>query len=197
LVVILFLSVFLSLPAVYLYGVRVQESAVAKIIEEGGQVLFDYEFDGNLRRNIAERPAPPSWLPISVDERYLRTAVYVNLSGKHITDENLEPIRALRWLRFVVLRGASVTDDGVAILADLKQLEQLDLEGTQVTDRGLKHLYSLIKLELVKLDGTGVTSAGIEELKRNLLGCRVDTGGPIIPMPETRVRQISGSNSAL
>jgi hypothetical protein len=85
----------------------------------------------------------------------------------------------------------------VAILADLKQLEQLDLEGTQVTDRGLKHLYSLIKLELVKLDGTGVTSAGIEELKRNLLGCRVDTGGPIIPMPETRVRQISGSNSAL
>lgn len=173
-------AAILAVAAIYMQRVRRQEAAIQHIRARGGQVFYDYQFRGS-RLNIGNATADsPKWIPDWIDERYYRTVVYVDLQGRHIVDEDLKFLQWFPRLRFLNLRAASVTDDGIKYLAQNRSLAHLDLDQTSVSDEGLHHLYGLYKLEFLKLDGTAVTSRGVSELRRQLPGCRVDTGGPIL-----------------
>ena len=116
-----------------------QQAVVSKIEAQGGRILKLAQNDDRLE-------------------------VSFHLSGREISDENLQPVAELSNVYMINLRGTSISDDGLQHLAGLKSLVRLHLEKTPVTDAGLKHLLGLENLEYLNLYDTKITDAGLEQL---------------------------------
>src|SRR5262245_51170810 len=110
------------------------------------------------------------------DKKDATKIVRADLSGKKITDKDLEYVGALKTLQDLNLGGYvtktmgdkkfyakdQIGDKGMAFLAGLTNLTELTLDGTNVSDEGLKHLSGMTKLKLLVLSNTQVTDAGME-----------------------------------
>lgn len=113
---------------------------------------------------------------------------------RHVANEDLVPLKELKWLEQLTLAGPGVRGKELPILKELpalsaaggarilqfsdseftdedlkqlrgnRQVEILDLSGTKVTDAGLAHLAGLKQLQYLKLSGTVVTGSGLEHL---------------------------------
>jgi hypothetical protein len=103
----------------------------------------------------------------------------VDLTGKFVTDADLESLKYLPTLHDVSLSHTPVTNSSLRHLKHLPRLWTLDLSYTSVTDDGLCHLKGLECLRHLTLDGTCVTHLpNLGQLARlsTLSMCNTDIG---------------------
>ena len=175
---------------------KIQREAVAAIENDGGTVLYDWEWD-NGHSVPAGQPRAPRWLVarIGVDffghvtvvksrspslaqvGRLNRLQVlHVNFLHKNTFtyfDTELESLKGLTNLSTLQLKYVRVSDAELANLEGLANLSTLHLNGTQVSDRGLVHLKGLTRLSRIEVRGTRVSDAGAKELRRALPGLKL------------------------
>lgn len=89
----------------------------------------------------------------------------VDLNGQHVTDQELETLKALKSVEILNLQSSYLTDAGTVHLAELKNLRELDLHDSQYfTDKGLESLQGLTRLSKLELSKTRVTSEAVDRL---------------------------------
>lgn len=81
-----------------------------------------------------------------------------------ISDETLETVGHMKFLKRLNLWRDTVSDAGIEHLSGLSELEWLNLDNTQLTDAGLPYLAGLTKLKFLHLGSTPVTDAGMPAL---------------------------------
>lgn len=91
-----------------------------------------------------------------------RVDVSFHLSDAKIGNDQLKPLKGLKFVYSVNVRGKEIDDNGLALLAEVPSLVRLHLEKTKITDAGLKHLAKLENLEYLNVYGTEVTDAGLD-----------------------------------
>ena len=204
---LLVLVVVVALPcswlAVELQKAKGQMKVVDELSNEGGGLLFDWEFDGS--SSSLRNPEPPGlgWLRYWLGNEFFGDVVFVSIDpdlvneGYYFTDDWLEQLRCLTrlktWriayssatnaglahlrgfmqLKELVLDGTPITDAGLVHIDGLRQLRDLSLSGTPITDGGLEHLKGLTQLERLCLYGTQVTNAGVAKLQQALPNCEI------------------------
>ena len=88
----------------------------------------------------------------------------VDLTGKPVSDADVNVLTGLAGLHNLVLRETRITDAGLAHLKRARRLRVLDLDQTRVSDAGLAHLGELTSLRGLYLARTEVTDAGLAAL---------------------------------
>jgi fatty acid desaturase/peptidoglycan/LPS O-acetylase OafA/YrhL len=88
----------------------------------------------------------------------------VDLTGKPVSDGDVNVLTGLAGLRNLVLRQTRITDAGLVALKSMRRLRELDLDETGVTDAGLVHLGTLTSLRGLYLAGTEVSDDGLSAL---------------------------------
>ena len=111
--------------------------------------------------------------------------VWLNLSGKKISDTLLTPIAQLVNLTRLQLDNTLITDKGLALLRSLINLQYLNLVGTKVTKNGIMQLKGLSKLQAIYFYKTFITASEWPTLKSNFPNVTLDTGGYYVPILET------------
>jgi Leucine-rich repeat (LRR) protein len=111
--------------------------------------------------------------------------VWLNLSGKKISDTLLTPIAQLINLTRLQLDNTLITDKGLASLRSLIDLQYLNLVGTKVTGNGIMQLKDLSKLQAIYIYKTFITTAEWPTLKNTFPNVTLDTGGYYVPILET------------
>ena len=172
LIVVLVLSLPSSWLGVKLHEARKQREAVGAILEAGGTVLYEYQFDESGKFVAQAEPPTPAWLRSLLGDDLFRDVAYVS-PGRDSGDAELEQLKGLTSLRRLNLDGGEVTDAGLEHLKGLTSLEELDLSHTQVTDAGLKHLKGLASLEYLGLCCNKVSNEGVKKLQEALPNCQI------------------------
>ena len=111
--------------------------------------------------------------------------VWLNLSGKKITDTLLTSITQLANLTRLQLDNTLITDKGLASLRPLINLQYLNLVGTKVTGNGIMQLKGLPKLQAIYIYKTFITASEWPTLKRTFPNVTLDTGGYYVPILES------------
>lgn len=111
--------------------------------------------------------------------------VWLNLSGKKISDTLLAPIVQLVNLTRLQLDNTLITDQGLATLISLRNIQYLNLVGTNVTANGIMQLKGLPKLQAIYIYKTFITTSEWSTLKSNFPNVTLDTGGYYVPILET------------
>ena len=111
--------------------------------------------------------------------------VWLNLSGKKISDTLLVPIAQLSNLTRLQLDNTLITDQGFPSLRSLIDLQYLNLVGTKGTGNGIMRLKGLTKLQAIYIYKTFITAAEWPTLKSNFPYVTLDTGGYYVPILET------------
>jgi hypothetical protein len=152
-------------------GARVQRDAVAAILNAGGSVLYDSQWE-NGRFIPGGKPWASQWLVDRLGVDCFGHVVFAGLSplsayrSPAATDAALVHLGRLGWLRELSLSGVPVTDEGLVHLKGLTRLQVLDLTGTEVTDEGLVSLEGLTGLrELSLAHALGISDAGLVYLR--------------------------------
>jgi len=111
--------------------------------------------------------------------------VWLNLSGKKISDTLLSSITQLANLTRLQLDNTLITDKGLASLRPLINLQYLNLVGTKVTGNGIMQLKGLPKLQAIYIYKTFITASEWPTLKRTFPNVTLDTGGYYVPILES------------
>ena len=90
----------------------------------------------------------------------------LNLAGRHVTDEILEPITSVSGMESLYLWKCRASDRGIASLGELTNLKHLGIECRNLSDDGLAGLSKLTQLETLGLSGRRVTDRGLEVLSQ-------------------------------
>jgi Leucine-rich repeat (LRR) protein len=111
----------------------------------------------------------PRWLQTSAETlgiHVLRRITELRLHGSGVTDELMDPISRLHYLKSVSLSSPNLSNAGVLRLARLPNLTTLMLNGERITDDSLQGLASFPHLQRLTVSNTQVTAAGIAALRR-------------------------------
>lgn len=105
----------------------------------------------------------PNWLAKLIGEKYLQTAVAVDLIWCESTEDDLRRLRPLRHLRRLDLSGMPLSDESLASLP-LDGLDTLGLARCDITDAALGRLAEIPGLTRLRVAGTKVTLAAADRL---------------------------------
>ena len=144
---------------------RRQRDVVAWILQSGGRVAYDYEWDNGPLRN-STLPGP-KWLRELLGIDFFDKVVLVDFTFIQVVD--ITPLAGLQRLECLDLDNTQVTD--VTPLARLISLEILDLDNTHVTD--VTPLAELTNLKWLWLMDTPVSQDDYEMLRKTLPSCRI------------------------
>ena len=111
--------------------------------------------------------------------------VWLDLSGKRISDTVLRNVSNLTNLTRLQLDNTSITDKGLASLRSLVDLQYLNLVGTIITAQGILQLKNLPRLQAIYLYKTFISSSEWQMLKNNFPKVTLDTGNYYVPILET------------
>ncbi len=89
---------------------------------------------------------------------------FLDLSGRRLTDEQVEHLGSLTSLMRLHLGGTGISDRGLARLENLKQIVDLDLGKTKITNAGLESVRGFDKLVRLSVRGTRVDGKGLANL---------------------------------
>lgn len=132
----------------YVYRAERQREVVRWVLENGGEVSYDYEFSSDGYRLVDSQPPVPTWLDSMLGVDYFSSIAGVSLPMP-VTD--LKPLASLSSLKKLKLFAASEND--LTPLSKLTNLKRLFLVvKTPVTD--LRPLASLSSLEHLRLLAT-------------------------------------------
>jgi hypothetical protein len=145
---------------------RDQRAAVNRILEIGGSVSFDYEFDKSGKRMKDAQPPGWRWLRQTIGDEYFRDVVWVNLNKTAVSDNDLRLIGKLRATKQLSLNWTQVGDSGMAHIRHLRQLEGLGLIETSITDAGLRHVEGMPQLDSLILGYTDVGDGGMDSVTK-------------------------------
>jgi hypothetical protein len=180
---------------------RQEREAVAAIVQAGGTVDYDYQWDyrqsGQPGQSV--KPPGPGWLRGLLGENFfarVRSVSFDRMPGADVNAvaPNLDRIAGVRYLYF---NNSNLADDGLAHVKGMSRLEVLYLDGTKISDAGLANLQGLWLIDLgfrgtnisnaalpvlksmrglhyLDLKETRVSKAGAEDLKNALPNCFVD-----------------------
>ena len=157
--------------------VKQQREAVAWVLEHGGSVFYDYQyehhFSGDVEPNYNDVPPPgPKWLRERIGIDYLakvQVVLLCDLDSEVPPITSLEPLANLGQLKHLLLFSDYVSD--LSPVAKLRQLERLELSAQQIHD--LSPLLAMSELETLDLNDTPISDAQIAEVQRALLACEV------------------------
>jgi len=168
--------------------VEQQREATKWVLENGGKVGYDYEYDSD-DQLVDSKPPVPKWLHDLLGVDYFFTVKHIALSDTQVSDvttlaslTNLEsllldntqvsdvtPLATLKNLQWLVLSNTPVNN--LEPLAGLTNLEGLFLDNTQVSDE--TPLAGLTNLECLWLDNTQISDEEIAKLKLALPSCDI------------------------
>jgi hypothetical protein len=174
------LFVLVTVAAVWLgltmKRIRDQERAVARILELGGDVGYDYQWDYKYRPrfetwsiNSNSQPPGPQWLRRLFGPQWnvdvLTVGIYRS-TAVPATDRDLELLRNLPHVRAMDMNGSEViTDAGLRHVGRLTNLTDLRiLECAGITDEGLAHLSGLKRLNHLLLQKCNMDGSGLRYL---------------------------------
>jgi len=130
------LTIFCVWLGWYAHRAKQQRDAVQWVLENGGSVVYYYEFDSKGKRVDDSQPPSPKWLHNILDENYFSSVMCVYLKDTKISD--VKPLAGLTNLTLLQLWNTPVTD--LTPLADLTNLQHLGLEYTNVSDEEIEKL---------------------------------------------------------
>ena len=111
---------------------RNQQKAVQRVLELGGSVRYDTDWDpyatiqGNTKTD---------WLRNLFGDHFFDKVKHVMLGGTAVTDGDLELFQYLPNVEDIYLSGSNVSDDGMMHLKHLQHLERLSLYQSQIGER--------------------------------------------------------------
>jgi hypothetical protein len=146
-----------------------QERAVARILELGGHIEYDYErFDWN---SAASNPKPPGpkWIRRLLGPHWNVSVAYVAFpENVDVAVEELQVLKTFRNLRMLSLGyNKSISNDSLVVVGELRELDTVHLAGCPtITDAGLAHLSKLAQLRRLLLYGCNIDGSGIEHLSK-------------------------------
>jgi Leucine Rich Repeat (LRR) protein len=167
-----------------------QQTAAETIVNAGGSVFYDYQFQvspsGAINYSDKATPPGPKWLRrqlgndffTNVDAARITTQAGIDaladlpqiqnleVDGAAVTDESLDQVVRLRHLRALSLLNTSISDSGLRKIAVLDQLRTLELLNNRITDEGLLSLAGLERLEYLELKSTKISDDGLKHLRR-------------------------------
>ncbi|WP_336514345.1 c-type cytochrome domain-containing protein [Pollutibacter soli] len=108
--------------------------------------------------------------------------LFLNLSGKKISDSSVQKIGELQALRKLYLQYSDVNDTTISKLNSLQNLEYLNLVGTPVTYKGLESIKDLRSLKQLFLFQSGVTPSSYQNAQLLFPKAGIDTGGYQVPI---------------
>lgn len=173
-----------------------QAEAIDVVVQAGGQVYLDYQWQGGKPVPDAE-PPQAAWVRALVGDTMLNRAVAVDLRGvqrpddiapsllllpyllhiraddTRLSDASLAVWRQKAGLKSLELPGTQVTDAGVESLGRLTQLSFLSLARTAVSDKSIPVLVRFRRLERLDVSGTHITSDAVDSLRAQLPKCQV------------------------
>lgn len=157
---------------------QIQRDAVAAVMNVGGSVLYDWQFErGEVRVKPGtnaisnEVPGWPKWMvgQFGVDAFGVVTDVTVRRSATNPSSAQFEEVLAhignLNGLKNLGLV-PPVNDAGLAHLETLVNLESLNLRGGfEVTDAGVTHLARMTSLKVLCLENSQISDGGLTYLR--------------------------------
>lgn len=156
-------SIGLSFVAVRMANARKQRRAVIAILETGGGVLSDCQWDYQSQRLLVGEPGVPLWLRRLFGDDFFVTVVLAEVKN----DGGLEAVRNLPQLRELRVKGQDVTDAGMENIKGLRRLECLRFWGaSQLSDASMENVGELTRLRHLDLNLSAVTDTGLERLRR-------------------------------
>ena len=153
------LTVFCVWLGLLVYRVNKQRDAVQWVKDQGGLVVYDFEWE--IGKGAIDDPEPPGpdWLGDLIGIDYFADVVFVDFNSTEVRD--LGPLRDLTQLVQLDLIDTPVSD--LQPLRELIQLQRLRLSGTRVFN--VAPLCDLTALDVLDLTGTPVTTiAPLREL---------------------------------
>ena len=165
--------------------VNKQKQAVEWVRENGGTVLYHFEWDQEtgLPINHAEPPGP-AWLREWIGIDYLANVSFVSLLNEQVTD--IAPLAALTNLRMLNLNRTSVSD--ISPLASMTKMESLHLACTQVSD--ISPLVGMKRMQVLHLEKTKVSDlTPLLGMKRVTIGLNPSQKVKIPPELKSQVRR--------
>ena len=119
---------------------RIQHDAVVAIQQAGGNVRYNWEFEGGARI-LNGRPWWPGWLEDLLGIDCLGHVTRVDFMNRETSDDALRHVGRLRQLEWLqVTNNARASDADLANLEGLTSLRALLLDMPNVTDAGMLHL---------------------------------------------------------
>jgi hypothetical protein len=165
LVLVLLASVGMSWFAVRMQRARKQREVVAAIVEMGGRVTYDYDFDASGNRVLNPKPPGPAWLRKLLGDDFFANVTCVGLGEPETPPTGLEYVAGVPHVHGLHPDGTQVTDAGSTQIPGLTQPVDLHAETTSVNDAALEHLKGFTRLRRLYLVGPKVTDAALEHLK--------------------------------
>lgn len=163
---------------------KADEKAIQKLKERGVVVLPVAQNSNYLKANFVIVDSV-NFNDINLLLPIRKQLVWLNLSGKKISDTVLSVIAQLTNLTRLQLDNSSITDKGLASLQSLKDLQYLNLVGTNVRAQGVLQLKDLPRLQAIYLYKTFINSADWQTLKNNFPKVTLDSGGYVVPIFES------------
>jgi len=163
---------------------KADEKALQKLKQRGIVVLPVAQNSNYLTVNFITVDSI-TYNDIALLQSIKKQLVWLNLSGKKISNTLLTPITQLVNLTRLQLDNTLITDQGLATLRSLINLQYLNLVGTKVTANGIMQLKGLPKLQAIYIYKTFITAAEWPALKSNFRNVTLDTGGYYVPILET------------
>ena len=142
-----------------------ERRAVARIVELGGLVRYDWEHDEAGKYQSDAAPPGPDWLRNVIGSEFFQDVVYAQLSFTDANDVDMARVADLPHLETLWLNSTAIGDEGIAQLRQLQGLKRLYLQNTRIGDPALLHLGQLRRLEGLNLGGTNITDGGLHHLQ--------------------------------
>lgn len=169
----LFLAVSLiALPlaviAWWMRGVSMCARVARDVVDRGGMVAYQYNWDRRSSFRVADRDPPgPEWMRKLFGTNVMSSLALVH-GSRDTTDTDLAAwTSACHEVKTMWLPRTNVTDAGMRSLEKCVKLEDIDLSFTAITDDGLRQIARIRTLRSLKLTNTRISDQGMECL-RNL-----------------------------
>jgi hypothetical protein len=127
------------------HPVEQQQEAVAWVMERGGHVIYDFEFDGDVIAIPYAKPPGPDWLRDILGIDYFARPHWIELHDQRLA--NLSPLAQLDGLWCLQVSSKSLND--ILALGELTNLEHLALACRDTPD--LTPLANLTRLKRLHL----------------------------------------------
>lgn len=163
---------------------KADEKAIQKLKQRGIVVLPVAQNSNYLKANLVTVDSVTNSdmvLLLSIKKQL----VWLDLSGKEISDSVLLTVSELLNLTRLQLDNTSITDNGLASLRSLVDLQYLNIVGTTVTARGIMQLKNLPHLQAIYLYKTFINSSDWLVLKNSFPKVTLDSGGYFVPILQT------------
>ena len=163
---------------------KADEKAIQKLKQRGIVVLPVAQNSNYLKANFVTVDSVTNSdmvLLLSIKKQL----VWLDLSGKEISDSVLLTVSELLNLTRLQLDNTSITDNGLASLRSLVDLQYLNIVGTTVTARGIMQLKNLPHLQAIYLYKTFINSSDWLVLKNSFPKVTLDSGGYFVPILQT------------